>query len=424
MKLSKDQKKVIDTVIDFMADDTRRAMVISGAAGTGKTTVTKAMLQTIRDSAAFQNLMLGNPEKEFVINLTCTTNKAVTVLGNLTGEPVQTIHKLLGLTVYNDYKTGKTKISRGKQCKIIKNSLIILDEAGMGSKELLEHISDLTHNCKIIFIGDSYQVAPVYEACSKVFSLQVTKAKLKKIHRQAKGSAIIDEAEKYKIAIDGGILEKPSTHGDTVLYVDSDEFMRRVYLAYDAPHGANTCKILAWTNERVHTFNAHIKKRLTNSEELCVGEYVSLNSSLPDLKNLAGLNIPTDSILQINTIGALREFMDISGHPITFHGVQGTAFQAENQREVTAAERAFKRDKDWPSFFKAKDNFADLRPMHACTINKAQGSTYETVFIDLTDIGKCTLNNDIFRMMYTAITRASVQVVMTGILPDRIYGNR
>ena len=76
----------------------------------------------------------------------------------------------------------------------------------------------------------------------------------------------------------------------------------------------------------------------------------------------------------------------------------------------------------WVTFFAFKDSaFADLRPVHASTVHRSQGSTYEKVFVDLTDIGRSTRRDVLLRLLYVALTRARGDVVVTGELPARLY---
>ena len=80
------------------------------------------------------------------------------------------------------------------------------------------------------------------------------------------------------------------------------------------------------------------------------------------------------------------------------------------------------RREAWVTFFAFKDStFCDLRPIHASTVHKSQGSTDQTVFVDLSDIGRNTRQDVLLRLFYVALTRASGDVVVTGELPDRLY---
>ena len=79
-----------------------------------------------------------------------------------------------------------------------------------------------------------------------------------------------------------------------------------------------------------------------------------------------------------------------------------------------------RRKAAWVQFFAFKDeSFADLRPVHASTVHWSQGSTYEKVFVDLTDIGRSTRRDVLLRLLYVALTRARGDVYVTGELLDR-----
>jgi hypothetical protein len=78
--------------------------------------------------------------------------------------------------------------------------------------------------------------------------------------------------------------------------------------------------------------------------------------------------------------------------------------------------------KDWPNYFFLKNHFPDLRPRDASTVYKAQGSTFETVYIDLQNIGTSNVANQVARMLYVAVSRARSQVFMYGRLPAKYSG--
>ena len=50
------------------------------------------------------------------------------------------------------------------------------------------------------------------------------------------------------------------------------------------------------------------------------------------------------------------------------------------------------------------------------TTNKAQGSTFDRVFVDLDDIRRCNSGDQIARMLYVGVSRARTQVFLTGDL--------
>jgi ATP-dependent exoDNAse (exonuclease V) alpha subunit len=66
----------------------------------------------------------------------------------------------------------------------------------------------------------------------------------------------------------------------------------------------------------------------------------------------------------------------------------------------------------WENFFALKEFFADVKYTFASTIHKLQGSTYETVYIDLFALAnnKYIEMDQLYRLVYVAMTRASKDI--------------
>ena len=415
MKLSTDQTHALDMVMQFLVDPAEQEMAIWGPAGTGKTVLTKYILRQARKQASMLKLLMGADHKLNTV-LTSTTNKAAKVLADATGEQARTIHSLLGLRVYNDYSTGQVTLKRSKDSDVIQNTLIVIDEASMINRELLTIIRSLTHKCKVLYIGDSYQLAPVMENISPVFSDVSAKVELKTIQRQIQGSPIIQFATQFRDALDTGNFPHIQGNGKELIYVDGDDFQSLIDITFPCAE-PNDARIMAWTNNRVHQYNSYIRHISNAGDDYQLGERVLTNQ--PILMESGKTIFTTDTICTVTGI-AHAEKEHIKGWEITLNN-KVRIFQAYAQADVVAYLRGLKAEKNWPKYFAVKDGFADIRPIHACTVNKAQGSTYGEAFIDLTDIGKCTKNSDIIRMLYTAVTRAKDKVIMTGTLPKRLY---
>lgn len=56
--------------------------------------------------------------------------------------------------------------------------------------------------------------------------------------------------------------------------------------------------------------------------------------------------------------------------------------------------------------------FANLNYGYAITIHKSQGSTYENVFVDISDIFDNLNCDEIKRCIYTSVTRSSSKVFL------------
>ena len=90
MSLTNCQAKALKQFKAFLADASKGEFAVTGPSGSGK-------------SYLIAEMVLSGGSKGV---LTATTNQACYVLHDATKRPVQTIHTLLGLTLFDDYKTG------------------------------------------------------------------------------------------------------------------------------------------------------------------------------------------------------------------------------------------------------------------------------------------------------------------------------
>lgn len=422
--LSEDQEKTLEDVRNFLLEDDKSEITISGSPGTGKTTLVKEIISIAKgvssakstDSISFSFF----DEPSMTIRLTSTTNKAAAVLSEATDMAASTVHALFNLRVVDDYETGKTRVMRTPKTEVISDTLIIIDEASMINTQLLKTIRKLTLNCKIIYVGDSFQLAPVKENVSPVFNGEVEGVQLTHIHRQPPDSSIIPFAHKFKKAQRTNKFPKIKTRGSDVILLESKEFGRTIDAHFLAQEEANDCRIVCWENKLVHRFNKHIRQLKEYDEDFFKGEFVQTNKPVVDYMGDAVVSVfHTDQVIQITAI----QPDDKDGYPGWYIELENvvTVFQPENPYKISQAMKAAASKENWPKYFALKNNFADLRPAYASTVNKAQGSTYKVVFIDVANIAKCTRNSDIARMMYVAVSRASDTVYMRGQLPKRLY---
>ena len=164
--LTPEQQEACDKFLGFLLSE-EKEFYLFGAAGCGKTFLTQHFISELVDKYKNTAKMLGLPITDYVIAVTATTNKAVEVLNQgkvFNGDLyVETIYKLLGIVVKEDYSTGKTYLTDTNKQLVIYDSIIFIDECSMLPTQMLNYIRKKTKNCKIIFIGDSYQLAPVNE---------------------------------------------------------------------------------------------------------------------------------------------------------------------------------------------------------------------------------------------------------------------
>lgn len=406
--LTTDQQSALDAFVQFLTDPAEPVFVLSGYSGTGKSTLTRVILE--KYEAILKLASIVNPQvRELEVVLTATTNKAAEALAFVTGSPAQTIHSFLGLRVQTDYETGQTRlIPRTKDMK--ENMLIFIDEASYVDKQLLELVFKLTRNCKVVFMGDPAQLTPIKSTQTPVFNAKFPGAHLSQVVRQAEGHPIIDLSSKFRETVSSGEFFSFKPDGTAVKHMSRAAFNSEVEREFSKPdwHYQDS-KVLAWTNKCVINYNHAIRDTVKGDPEFQVGDYAICNKFVSANK----LSIKTDQMVQITSISAPEEVYGVWGRYFTLDHMM-TLFSASSLAEKNARIKLARTQDDYNMVEHIENNWVDLRAAYACTINKSQGSTFDRVFIDLDDISRCNSGDQIARMLYVGISRARHQVILTG----------
>ena len=107
--LTDDQQKVNDAFSQFILKPDEKVMVITGYAGTGKSTLTGYLISHLPKLLKTVKAIDPNAE-DWEIAVTATTNKAAEALSFLLHDHVVTIHSFLGLRVQTDYTDQSTSL--------------------------------------------------------------------------------------------------------------------------------------------------------------------------------------------------------------------------------------------------------------------------------------------------------------------------
>lgn len=177
ISLTDEQQLAVDKIKLFLSPaDKSLSFRFGGYAGTGKTTVIKALLEQL--------------STEFPVVVCAFTGKAVSVLQRKGVWCAQTLHSLM----YDVETLPGGLIEFHKKQKLTPDPrLIIVDEASMISSELYKDL--LSFNKKIVFVGDPAQLEPVGDNPNL---MRINDFTLTKIHRQAEESPIITLASKVR----------------------------------------------------------------------------------------------------------------------------------------------------------------------------------------------------------------------------------
>lgn len=155
------QDEAISDITAWSYDKDSLTHTLSGAAGTGKSTVVEEILKHVK--------------QKYGVCVSAPTHKAKLVISQKTGEQAETIQKLLGLRPDFDvenFDPNKLRFGRKNKPKIGDYSLIIVDEASMINSELFRLLVDqaIAYQTKVLFVGDALQLPPVGERHSLVFN--------------------------------------------------------------------------------------------------------------------------------------------------------------------------------------------------------------------------------------------------------------
>ena len=236
-----------------------------GYAGTGKTTITKFIVQYLKKKG--KNYSLNSP-----------THRAKEVLQDLTGESAMTVAKALGLAPgvdLDNYNLVDKQFQAKGDVKIPRNGIMIIDEASMVNDELFNMIIKEAENkgTKVLFIGDDAQLKPVKQKDKgKAFRRDKNMSKLTKVMRTADGNPM--PAEVLQPIRDNPTSKvdmfehktKLSEKGEGIIFTnDSSEWAEKMLERFSLTalnENPNYVRALAYTNDRVENLNSTIRAKM------------------------------------------------------------------------------------------------------------------------------------------------------------------
>lgn len=401
--LTADQQAAYSEMVTLLTTQ-RKELVVNGLAGCGKTTLVKTFLDEWPQLVAIS----GGTFKDAEVYLTATTNKAADALSSATGRETATIHSLLGLRVKNVGYRDTQLLDTGKE--VPDGCLIIIDEASFIDEKLLSKIRQKTKRSKVIYLGDPCQLKPVGSDDTPVFTAGIPTVNLKQIVRQSDDSPIQKLSRALRDHVDGSPMPSAGVDGIHIFHLPKDEFEKS--LIEDCRIGAgNSVRALAWTNQVAIGYNEMVAHALSGNPELKLGDTAVVNKQV---QKRGYYKLPTDSTVYIQGLSNWK----VDSNGIESREVETSyGFVLRQAREygdvIALIKKAFSENNS--SLADQLVNlYVDLRLMYASTVNKSQGSTYDTVYIDLNDIGKCRDKDQVRRMLYVAVSRARHKVVFTG----------
>ena len=425
LPLNAEQQAAADGFFAFLFND-KKEINLRGPGGVGKTFLMGYLIDKVLPQY-FQTCALMGIEAVYnEVVMTATTNKAAEVLGVATGRPAQTAHSFFNLKVVDDYSTGKSKVSKTGAWKVHERKIIFVDEASMVDFALRSFINEGTMNCKIVYVGDHCQMAPVHEALSPVYKGELDNLDLT-IPMRTNVPELHAINQQLRDTVETGVF-KPIRAVPGIIEVLTSDQMEAMLMA-TFKQQTITSRILAYRNARVNDYNSFIRGVRGLPQQYGVGELLINNNAIRVGRGMLSVEEEVEIIDQAD-----RTHMELidENNDVELEVIQSTLLDSYGgqirvpipvDREHFAKLMAYyKRQKNWHKFFYLKNNFPDLRPRDAATVYKAQGSTYDDVFIDLGDLSTCPNPNQAARMLYVAFSRARHRVFLYGELAERFGG--
>ena len=264
MLLNNEQENAFIKIKQFL-NSKKKIFALTGAAGTGKTTV----ITNIFKSQEYDN-------KKIV--LAATTNKAVSVIEQMFGiyhENIDfsTIHKICNIKRSIDhegrelYNFDETHSSSKNKKSIYNYDIIVIDEASMINLNMLKYLNSIKYKIrgKIIMVGDKYQLPPVNENISNAFEFEYCDDSfiLNKIMRF--DSNILNFSIRIRNCIDS---KKPisikNIQDNTFQIIKNSTHWKDEYIkefSYE-----NT--FLAYTNKKCFEINDYIRRKYFKNDKL------------------------------------------------------------------------------------------------------------------------------------------------------------
>ena len=439
------QAELIDEISSFMLDGKQNGIfLLKGCAGTGKTSVVSALIDTVAE--------LNQP---FV--LLAPTGRAAHVLSSYSGRPAHTIHSF----IYREKVVGELDGVFSLNFNRLRNALFVVDEAsmisdtmsdgGFGSGHLLSDLLSFVYNGegnRIVFVGDVAQLPPVGDMLSPALDasalesagLDVHQFFLTEVVRQGGESGILFNATNLRLLMpgyDGTMPPVDVSSFPDVKNVTGEELTDEIASAYSR-YGVEDTIIISKSNKRANAFNNGVRNMvLMREEELTAGDMIMVvknnyywarnlekldfiaNGDVAEVRRVrhrqelygfrfadVALYFPDydaefEAKIMLDTLQSPSPSLTAEENRRFFHEVESDYAEIGNKRE------RYKKMKEDPFFNALQVKFA-----YAVTCHKAQGGQWSCVFVDKGFVPPEQMNIDFLRWLYTAFTRATEKLYL------------
>lgn len=446
------QDRLIRFLSSFMySEKPNCTLVVRGYAGTGKTSMTGALVKVLR----------GLKKK---VILLAPTGRAAKVLSAHAEHPAYTIHRSIYVK-HADQEAVNFSLGTNRR----KDTVFIVDEASMigegggieahgygTPRDLLDDLITFVfsgENCRLILIGDTAQLPPVgsddspalrcHELAARYF-LTAGEVELKEVVRQELDSGILYNANTLRLQLmnEGVGFPKLSLDGFDDVHRVLGNDLPEVYDTLLGRYSEQGVVIITRSNKRANEFNRHIRQRIFDREEAVTG-----GDLLMVVRNnyfwLEGFkDAPTDFIANGDALDVLRvigyteryglRFADVEVQMIDFPDFP--PLQVKIMLDVLTLDQANLGAERGRKFFDLvaldyghlsgkravvqaalKDpyyNALQVKFAYAVTCHKSQGGQWPAVIVDQGYLTEEMIDQSLLRWFYTAFTRSQKELYL------------
>lgn len=444
IQLSNEQLEAVDKIKEFLKSSSI-AFSLMGSAGTGKTLI--------------MNTLCMQLQKQLPVVLCAPTHKAKLVLSRSTGRDCETLHSLLALTpnldIFElDFNMLMFKSNDERVC-IPSKGLVICDEASMINDDLFNALvlKCKERKTKILFVSDDKQLRPVKSDTKSLVYKVANQFTLNKIFRQSEENALLPILSILRNEPIEFFKDIKGKEGSLKCEYNINSFLKS-YIKEIKQAISNedilATKLTAYTNAKVDAYNKAIKTVLFgNDKDYFKGELLTSCDNI----FIKGFNIwnSMDYIINSNPVYTsiyLPYFDDkISGWSFyildkvtncsidiflldketPFITLNKLAYKLEDLRVKAIKAKGSKKQALWGMYFELNNSFAtpvdiylDGRLIkkksfsggYACTVHKLQGSTYQSIYVDMKNINTCFDKETKQQLQYVALSRTRTNAVI------------
>ena len=448
-----EQAHALDVFARFLTDPNPHAvMILRGSAGTGKTSLSGAIVRTLK--AIRQKVMLLAP-----------TGRAAKVFSLGSGAPAYTIHR----RIYREKAFAGVDGQFNLNDNLYTDTLFMVDEASMvanlglggttfGSGCLLDDLIQFVyqgHNDRLMLIGDKAQLPPIGEeespalnaAVLEGYGLAVYECDLNEVLRQSQQSGILYNATMIRQMIThDDITQLPKIRFAGFADIKEMPGSELIEALGDSYHhvGLDDTIVVTRSNKRANIFNNGIRNMVLDREEdlesgdilmIVKNNYYWTEEERKKLLKVKSEEIPPFlangdrckvkrvsrriELYGFHFATLLLQFPDYDNYelettvlldtlqsdaPALTHEQQEQLFHQveEDYQDIPLKADRMKAIRQDPYFNALQVKFA-----YAVTCHKAQGGQWAHVYVDQGYMTDDMLTPDYIHWLYTAFTRAT-----------------